>query len=78
MSRSSNNFDTLFQRELDGLINIDQEVFGTLDNNNYIQETDNNSTEYWANDTHEDKNIKNYTSNLAKFIIRQIPRVVKN
>lgn len=73
-----NNFDTLFQRELDGLINIDQEVFGTLDNNNYIQETDNNSTEYWANDTHEDKNIKNYTSNLAKFIIRQIPRIVKN
>lgn len=72
-----NNFDSMLATELKGLITINPSQAGLLNNTNYSQETEGTSTEYWAADTHEDKNIKNYTSNMAKFIMRQIPKVVK-
>jgi hypothetical protein len=72
-----NNFDTMLQSELNGLVTLNPELLGTINNNNYVQETANTSTEYWAADTHEDKDIRNYTSNMAKFIMRQIPKVIK-
>lgn len=72
-----NNFDSMLATELNGLITINPSQVGMLNNINYSQETEGTSTEYWAADTHEDKNIKNFTSNMAKFIMRQIPKVVK-
>lgn len=72
-----NNFDTLLEEELQGLLQLDPAQKGTLNNTNYSNEIEGNSTEYWVADTHEDKSITKYTSNLAKFIMRQIPKVNK-
>ena len=72
---SLNNFDSVLKNELKSLITIDPQREGLITNSNYVQETVGTSTEYWADDSHEAKNIKNYTSNMAKFIMRQIPRV---
>lgn len=71
------NFDSLLKQELNNLINIKPEKFGKLDNTSYTKEDDTNITTFWANDTYEDKGIKNYTSNLTKFILKQIPKVIK-
>lgn len=72
-----NNFDTMLVKELKKLITLTPGLIGTINNNNYVQETANTYNEYWAADTHEDKDIRNYTSNMAKFIMRQIPKVIK-
>jgi hypothetical protein len=65
------------EEELQGLLQLDPAQKGTLNNTNYSNEIEGNSTEYWVADTHEDKSITKYTSNLAKFIMRQIPKVNK-
>lgn len=72
-----NNFDTMLVKELKKLITLTPGLIGTINNNNYVQETANTYNDYWAADTHEDKDIRNYTSNMAKFIMRQIPKVIK-
>ena len=72
-----NNFDNSLSAELNGLIDINPVMKGTLHNTSYASKTDGKTTEYWADDSHEAKDIRNYTSNLAKFIVRQIPKVVK-
>lgn len=71
------NFDSLLKQELGNLITVDPAKFGKLDNTKYTKQDDANITTYWANDTYEDKGIKNYTSNLTKFILRQVPKMVK-
>lgn len=70
-----NNFDKMLSKELSGLIQISPESAGKLNNHDYTHAIAGNATEYWAADTHEDKSMKNYTSNLAKFILKQIPKV---
>lgn len=72
-----NNFDTLLEEELNGLITINPENKGKLSNSDYVENIENTSTTYWADDSHDAKNIQKYTSNLAKFIVKQIPRVIK-
>lgn len=72
-----NNFDTLLKHELAGLVNIAQSTKGTLSNTQYASKTEGNTTEYWADDSHEAKDIRNYTSNIAKFIVKQIPKAIK-
>lgn len=69
------NFDSMLESELGNLVSIDPQNKGKLSNNNYTRMDDVNSTEYWASDSYEDKGIKEYTSNLTKFILRQIPKV---
>jgi hypothetical protein len=72
-----NNFDHLLEAELQGLIRIQPGNKGLLNNTFYTPEVKGKSTEYWASDTHEDKSLSKYTSNLARFIVKQIPKVVK-
>ena len=70
-----NNFDELVIEQLDGIVTIAAKNRGALNNTKYAKETGRVSTVYWAADTHEAKNIENFTSNLAKFIVTNIPRV---
>ena len=72
-----NNFDHLLETELQGLIRIQPGNKGLLNNTFYTPEVKGKSTEYWASDTHEDKALSKYTSNLARFVVKQIPKVVK-
>lgn len=72
-----NNFDTLLETELQGLLIIPSNNKRLLNNVDYVKEISNNATEYWANDTHADKSLSNYTSNISKFIMKQIPKVIK-
>ena len=70
-----NNFDALIEEELGTLLTFDPNFKGSINNTNYLGNIESNSTEYWADDSESAKDIRNYTSNLAKFIISQIPRV---
>lgn len=70
-----NNFDSLLESEMGTLLHFDPEFKGYITNNKYIKEDTADSEDYWADDSHEGKDIKNYTSNLAKFIMQQIPKV---
>jgi len=70
-----NNFDALIEDELGTLLTMDPNFKGSINNTNYLGNIEGTSTEYWADDSESAKDIRNYTSNLAKFIISQIPRV---
>ena len=72
-----NNFDNVLEQELKGLLTLNPSTKDTLSNTQYKAITDGKTTEYWADDSHEAKDVRNYTSNLAKFIVKQIPKVVK-
>lgn len=70
-----NNFDTLVTENLDKIVQVSDTQKGNLHNANYGNDTLNNSTTYWLNDTHGDKDASKFVSNITKFIIRQIPKV---
>jgi len=71
-----NNFDDLVEEQLDGIINISTANKGKLNNVSYAKDVARQSSVYWAGETHEAKNIENFTSHLAKLIISTIPKVV--
>ena len=73
-----NNFDILLKSNLNGLISIDQNSEGNLNNQNYTKENGESSTYYWIDDTHEAKSSENFVSNLAKLIISTIQKVDQN
>ncbi len=72
-----NNFDFAIEQELSGLITLNPGTKGALHNTQYASQVEGKTTEYWADDSHEAKDVRNYTSNLAKFIVKQIPKVIK-
>lgn len=71
-----NNFDEMISNELDFLISISPEAKGSIYNTNYIRDNKNDQIESYSMDEHEWASAKNYTSNLARFIVSNIPKVL--
>ena len=77
-----NNFDTLVKELIPGIITINQDYFGYLDNGLDLQKYSLSSATlqslYWKADNDEVKDATLYVSNLTKLISSIIPLVDKN
>lgn len=72
-----NNFDRFIIDNLDGVVSVNSNLAGDLNNTTYAYQVNKKGTSYWLNDTHEDKNSEKFISNITKFITGQIPKVQK-
>lgn len=73
-----NNFDDLIEEKMEGIVSLKTNSKGLVSNTQYAMNLGGHQTVYWANDTHEEHAIDKYTSNLAKFIVSNIPRVIRD
>lgn len=70
-----NNFDNILSEELEGIVKVNMDNRGNINNTEYAKELSRDSTIYWAGDDHESKGVDKFVSHLAKFIVSTMPKM---